>query len=82
MRTLSFSDARANLKALMDRVAEDRAPVLITRQRGEGVVLVSASEWAAIEETLHLLQSPANAARLKESIASLESGAALDRGDA
>jgi len=72
MRTLSFSDARANLKALMDRVAEDRAPVLITRQRGEGVVLVSASEWAAIEETLHLLRSPDNAGRLLESIAELD----------
>jgi antitoxin YefM len=76
MRTLSFSDARANLKALMDRVTEDRAPVLITRQRGEDVVMVSASEWAAIEETLHLLQSPDNAARLQESIAELDAGGA------
>lgn len=74
MRTLSFSDARANLKALMDRVTEDRAPVLITRQRGQDVVMVSASEWAAIEETLHLLQSPDNAGRLLESIAELDAG--------
>jgi len=76
MRTLSFSDARANLKALMDRVTEDRAPVLITRQRGEDVVMVSASEWAAIEETLYLLQSPDNAGRLTESIAELDAGGA------
>lgn len=74
MRTLSFSDARANLKALMDRVTEDRAPVLITRQRGQDVVMVSASEWAAIEETLHLLQSPDNAGRLLESVAELDTG--------
>jgi len=74
MRTLSFSDARANLKALMDRVTEDRAPVLITRQRGQDVVMVSASEWAAIEETLHLLQSPDNAGRLLESVAELDAG--------
>ena len=72
MRTLSFTDARANLKALMDRVTEDRAPVMITRQRGEGVVMVAASEWAAIEETLHLLQSPDNAGRLLEGIAELD----------
>ena len=76
MRTLSFSDARANLKALMDRVTEDRAPVLITRQRGEDVVMVSASEWAAIEETLHLLQPPPNAERLLESLAELDAGGA------
>jgi len=74
MRILSFSDARANLKALMDRVTEDRAPVLITRQRGEDVVMVSASEWAAIEETLHLLRSPGNGERLLESIAELDAG--------
>jgi len=74
MRTLSFTDTRANLRAVMDGVIEDRAPVMITRQRSEGVVLVSAGEWAAIEETLHLLQSPANAARLRESIAELDAG--------
>ena len=72
MRTISFTDARANLKALMDRVTEDRAPVMITRQRGDGVVMVAASEWAAIEETLHLLQSPDNAERLAGSIADLD----------
>jgi len=72
MRILSYTDTRANLTAVMDRVTEDRAPVMITRRRGEGVVMVSASEWAAIEETLHLLQSPNNAGRLLESIAELD----------
>jgi antitoxin YefM len=74
MRTLSFTDTRANLRAVMDRVIDDRAPVMITRQRGENVVMVSASEWAAIEETLHLLQSPNNAGRLLESVAELDAG--------
>ena len=74
MRTLSFTETRANLRAVMDRVIGDRAPVMITRQRSEGVVMVAAGEWAAIEETLHLLQSPANAARLQASIAELDAG--------
>ncbi|MFA6116440.1 MAG: type II toxin-antitoxin system prevent-host-death family antitoxin [Sphingomonas sp.] len=78
MRTISFSAARANLKAVMDRVVEDRAPVAIIRQTAEGVVMVSASEWEAIEETLHLLRAPGNAARLTESIAELDSGSASD----
>jgi antitoxin YefM len=43
MESLSFSDARANLKAVMDRVVADKAPIAITRYRGEGVVLVPAS---------------------------------------
>lgn len=79
MRTISFSAARANLKAVMDSAVEDRAPVAIVRQAAEAVVMVSASEWAAIEETLHLLQAPGNAARLAESIAEFDSGKAFEQ---
>ncbi len=74
MDSISFTETRANLKSVMDRVVADRVPVAITRQRGEGVVMVSASEWASIEETLYLLRSPKNAERLLESIAELEAG--------
>jgi len=74
MQTISFTDTRANLKAVMDRVVADKAPVAITRQRGESVVMISASEWASIEETLYLLQSPKNAKRLLEAVRGLEAG--------
>ena len=74
MDMLSFTDARANLKAVMDRVVADKAPVAITRQRGESVVMISASEWAGMEETLHLMASPANAKRLMDGIARLDAG--------
>jgi antitoxin YefM len=74
MQTVSYSEARDNLKAMIDKVVADRAPLLITRQRGENVVMVSASEWAGIEETLHLLSSPANAKHLLEGIARLDAG--------
>ena len=74
MQTLTISETRANLKAVLDRVVADRAPVAITRPKGENVVLVSASEWASMEETLHLLASPANARHLGEGIARLDAG--------
>ena len=74
MQTESFSSTRANLKAIMDRVVANRAPVKITRQKAEGVVMVSESDWKSIEETLHLLSSPRNAALLAESIAELDAG--------
>ncbi|WP_255586960.1 type II toxin-antitoxin system Phd/YefM family antitoxin [Hephaestia mangrovi] len=75
MNALSFSETRANLKAVMDRVVADKVPIAITRQRGqEGVVMISESEWASIEETLYLLQSPKNAERLLEAIRGLEAG--------
>ena len=74
MQTVSYSEARDNLKSVLDKAVNDRAPVMITRQRGENVVLISASEWAGMEETLHLLSSPANAKRLMEGIARLDAG--------
>lgn len=74
MHTISYSEARENLKAVMDKAEADRAPILITRQRGGNVVLVSAGEWAGMEETLHLMASPANARHLHDGIARLDAG--------
>ncbi len=73
MHAVSYSEARENLKAMIDKVVADRAPIAITRQRGEGAVLISESEWEAIEETLYLLSSPANAKRLLEAVRGFES---------
>ncbi len=52
MQAVSFTEASENLEAMIDKVVADRAPLAITRQRGEGGVLISASEWASIKETL------------------------------
>ena len=74
MQAISYSEARENLKSVIDRVVADHAPITITRQRGEGAVLVSESDWASIEETLYLLRSPANARELLAAIAELDAG--------
>lgn len=72
MKAISYSEARENLKSVIGQVVADRAPIAITRQRGEGAVLVSESEWASIEETLYLLRSPAGAARLLTAVRGFE----------
>ena len=79
MQAISYSEARENLKAVIDKVIADRAPLAITRQRGEGAVLISESEWAPIEETLYLLRSPANARELLASIEELDAGKSVER---
>ena len=79
MDVLSYSDTRANLKEVMARVVDDRAPVVITRQKAESVVMVSLSDWHAMEETLHLLSSPTNAQRLRDSIGQLDAGQGQER---
>jgi antitoxin YefM len=79
MDVKTYSDARQNLADLMDRVCESRAPVVVTRQKAKSVVMISLEEYAAIEETLHLLRSPKNAARLHAAIAELEKGRGVQR---
>ena len=47
----------------MNRVCDDHAPVIITRQ-SERPVMMLLEDYSAIEETMYLLKSPANAQRL------------------
>ncbi|MDP1875314.1 type II toxin-antitoxin system Phd/YefM family antitoxin [Phenylobacterium sp.] len=79
MDVITYSDTRANLKKVMDKVVDDRAPIVVTRARGEAVVMVSLADWNAMEETLHLVSRPANAQRLTDAIAQLDAGAGSER---
>lgn len=79
MDVLTYTDARANLKRVMDRVVEDRTQVVVTRQKSEAVVMMSLADWNAMEETMHLLSTPSNASRLRESIEQLEAGHGKER---
>ena len=57
MTILTASEARANLYRLIDEAAESHEPITISGKRGNAV-LVSAEDWAAIQETLFLLSVP------------------------
>jgi antitoxin YefM len=50
MGTVSYSELRQQLKAQMDRVCANRAPLLVTRQGGESVVMLSLAEYESLEE--------------------------------
>ncbi len=79
MDAISYSAARANLAKTMDKVCSDHAPIIITRKSESPVVMLSLEDFQAMEETVYLLRSPANARRLLESIAELESGQGSER---
>ena len=57
MTVLTASAARANLYRLIDQAAQSHQPVVIAGQKASAV-LISAEDWAAIQETLHLLSVP------------------------
>ena len=75
MSHVSYTDLRANLAKYMDEVCDTRAALHITRQNARTVVMLSEEEYEGMLETLHLLRSPANAARLLRSVESAEKGA-------
>lgn len=60
----TYSQARANLKALLDEAIDSREIVIIRRRSGEDVALIAADELQGLIETAHLLRSPKNAERL------------------
>lgn len=68
MQTLSASEARANLYRLMDETAESHQPITISGKRHDAV-LISAEDWQAIQETLHLLSVPGMRESIKEGLA-------------
>ena len=70
---ISASEARARLFPLIEEVNEDNHVVEITSKRGSAV-LMSKDEYDAIEETAHLLRSPANMRRLIQSIDDADTG--------
>ena len=75
MAHVSFTDLRQHMATYFDRVTQDREPLLVTRQGGKGnVVILSEEEFAGWQETVHLLSSPRNAARLLASIRQLDAG--------
>lgn len=79
MDVLTYSDTRANLANVMDKVVRDKTPVVVTRQKHEAVVIVSLADWNAMEETLHLLSSSGNAQRLRDAVSALEAGQGEER---
>lgn len=79
MDVITYTDARASLKEVMDRVIHDHVEVVVTRKKREAVVMISLDEYNSIQETLHLLKSPANARRLEEAISQLDAGRGTER---
>lgn len=73
-RVTTYTDLRTHLKAYCDEVADSGEPLIIKRRAGADVALVSLEELSGLEETAHLLRSPANARRLLESVRELSSG--------
>ena len=79
MTAISYTAARENLAATMDKVCDDHAPIVITRNREQAVVMMSLADYEALEETAYLLRNPANARRLLSATSQLAAGKGVVR---
>lgn len=76
MRVVTYSDARASLKAVLDQVQDDADVTIISRRDGADAVVMSLDHYQSLMETMHLLSTPANAAALARAIGQDKAGMA------
>lgn len=74
MKTMTYSESRARYAEVLDQVVNDREEIIITRQGHESAVIMALDEYESLMETVYLMQSPANARHLGESIARHRAG--------
>jgi antitoxin YefM len=71
----TYSQAREQLKSLMDRAVNDREVIVVRRRSGGDVAMIAADELESLIETAHLLRSAKNAERLLTALARARSDA-------
>lgn len=74
MQAVTLAQAQQDLTGLIAHVVEDAEPMIICTDSGQQVVCLSLDDLNAWKETVYLLSSPANAARLRKSIEEAKAG--------
>ncbi len=72
MQAIVYSNARNNLRTLIDKVCDDFDEYLISTKDNKTAVLLSYDEYASMKETLYLLSSKTNRERLDEAVKQIE----------
>jgi antitoxin YefM len=65
--TVPFSEAKAHLSALADRVEKEHERILVTRNGRPSFLLVSADDLESLEETVDILRDPELVASIRRS---------------
>lgn len=74
MIATSYSVVRQNFKDFCDKATNDFETIIITRKRGENVVMMSESEYNNLLENLYVRSNPEYYNELLKSINQLKMG--------
>jgi antitoxin YefM len=79
MKSATVTAFRMNMKALLDEVENDQDILILSGPRKKDFVVLSLQQFNAMQETAHLLSTPANANHLMESIAQHKAGKVITK---
>jgi antitoxin YefM len=74
VQTISEVEAEGRLSDILKKMAGGGEPITITLNGQGAAVILAANEYSSIQETLHLLSSPANAERIRRSLEDFAQG--------
>jgi len=73
MRAVFYSQARNNLREIINKVCDDFDEYIITTKDDKSAVILSYDEYSAMKETMYLLSSKNNRDRLNDAVDQIES---------
>jgi len=79
MQAVLYSEARNNLRKIIDSVCNNFEEFIITTKEKQSVVLISKDEYDAMKETLYLLSSKENRERLLDAVDEIENATFLTK---
>lgn len=74
MRVVNYTEFRNNLAESLNVVNDDGDIVVVSRNKGKNVVVMSLEEYNSIQETLYLGSSKTNRKRLEDAVAEMNKG--------
>ena len=79
MKVINYTDFRNNLAESLNTVNDDGDIVVVARNKGKNVVVMSLEEYNSIQETIYLNSTSANRKRLESAIDRVENGKSLQK---
>ena len=72
MQAVFYSEARNNLRKIINQVCDNFEEFIITTKEKQSVVIISQEEYNSMKETIYLLSSKNNRDRLLSAVDQIE----------